>query len=80
MHSELHWLALVLCLCGGAQEGYQTTFRFQLSGMRELQRVLAKLRADMAAWQSLVDKARTQFYFLNYFSMREILRLAAILR
>lgn len=61
------------------QEGWSACFEFSLHGLGELQEELSALRVAKANWQSLVHSAREKYYFLNYFTMREILTLTQIL-
>jgi hypothetical protein len=47
--------------------------------MATLQRSLAALEAQIAEWNTTQRLAREQHYFLNYFTMREILQVTKLL-
>jgi RZ type zinc finger domain/AAA domain (dynein-related subfamily) len=61
------------------QDSYTTRVRFVADGLVSLQDRLVKLRDETARWRKLVRTARHGHFYLNYFTMREILRLTAIL-
>lgn len=40
---------------------------------------LLRLKTDAAEWNSAVTRAREQYYFLNHYTMRELIRLISLL-
>ncbi len=61
------------------QEGYTSCYKFKLDGLPHLQDELANLEQERTRWESLVQASREQYYFLNYFTMRDLLRVLNIL-
>ena len=55
-------------------------FVFTLDGAAALLAERQRLVDETQRWDALVAAARAKFYFLNYFTMRELLRLSALLR
>lgn len=61
------------------QEGYVQRHPFLTDGLPALQAELARLREEVTRWKAVVTGAREQHYYLNYFTMRELLRIVAML-
>jgi hypothetical protein len=54
------------------QARYEERHRFDPSGLAALQESLASLRQHIKTWNSVQKAARDQFYYMNYFTMREV--------
>jgi MoxR-like ATPase len=61
------------------QGGYTQSHKFALDGLPILRTKLAALEQHISEWDDTQREMRSTFYFLNYFRMREILRLAGLL-
>ena len=61
------------------QIGFEKRFSFDMNGLQGLNTELAALRAEVGRWEAVVRDAREKHYFLNYFTMREILMLTELL-
>ena len=63
--------------------GYQTynrKFRFDMSALPELRRVLTEYRKEVESFRAVVKAQREENYFLNFFTMREIILLWGMLK
>lgn len=59
---------------------FSIRFPFNVDMLLRLHEERRKLLEETERWTALVSRMRSQFYFLNYFTMHEILRVADILR
>jgi len=59
----------------GYQSGFEKRIPFVVDGLDEIKLECERLRCDAAKWEKAVKECRSDFFFLNYFTMREILRL-----
>ena len=57
------------------QDSYERTFLFSMDGTDLLQIEYDKLLEELRMWRFQVKTACVKYYFLNFFTMREVLRL-----
>jgi hypothetical protein len=78
--SEMSDLIATLNKAGniGYQEGFQLSFKFSLDGLQNLRDCYASLRQASLDWADEVRDNRSNYYFLNYFTMKEILKMRSI--
>lgn len=57
------------------QDEYAARYPFDLDGLAVLQQDLQQLQTEAVQWKQTVKEARDKHYFLNFFTMREILQL-----
>ena len=62
------------------QGGYTRSHRFQLGGLASLRESLADLENSISQWEAVQREMRTRHFFLNFFTMRELLRVAGLLQ
>ena len=62
------------------QGGYTRSHGFELDGLASLRKSLAELESSITQWEAVQREMRTRHVFLNYFTMRELLRLAGLLQ
>jgi hypothetical protein len=63
----------------GFQGGYSERYTFVSGDMTPLRMSLASLKTQIADFHATQHQARNDHYFLNYFTMREILRMTVLL-
>ena len=61
------------------QGKYEVRHQFQAHGSRSLQDSLSNLQEEIIQWNLTQKLARDQYYFLNYFTMREMLQMIVLL-
>ncbi len=59
---------------------YRREYKFQPDGLAALMTDYHSLHQKTTEWEMLVSNMRHEFYFLNYFTMKEILEVANILK
>ena len=62
------------------QGGYTKEHSFALDGLPALRESLEGLERSFSQWEEVQREMRVQHFFLNYFTMRELLRLAGLLQ
>jgi hypothetical protein len=60
------------------QDDFSLSVRFTLDGLSSLRDLHSRLQSDSQAWAAEVRENRAALYFLNYFTMREILKMRSI--
>merc|ERR1712146_632532 len=58
---------------------HELQFPFKLDGIETLKMTLQKLQEEVENWKKTVKIARDEYYFLNFFTMREILQMQTLL-
>eukprot|EP00468_Gymnochlora_sp_CCMP2014_P001514 CAMPEP_0167741726 /NCGR_PEP_ID=MMETSP0110_2-20121227/1016_1 /TAXON_ID=629695 /ORGANISM="Gymnochlora sp., Strain CCMP2014" /LENGTH=5340 /DNA_ID=CAMNT_0007625809 /DNA_START=69 /DNA_END=16091 /DNA_ORIENTATION=- len=59
--------------------GYTNRITFSMKGNDNFQVECHHLKAELSTWNSIIKKARTKYYYLNFFTMREILKIVDLL-
>lgn len=79
--SEISDILVDLCVSGhlGYQENFVLRIPFEISGIASVQHELTQFQAIAQAWAHEVKESRRKYYFLNFFSMRDILRIRLLL-
>lgn len=81
--SELSDTLAALCTAGHIvyqEDHFQQRFRFTLDGLPALQNLLSRLLTEQQSWALEVKSMRKKYYYLNFFTMREILRIRSLLK
>ena len=79
--SELADTLASLCIAGHVsyqEDHYSEKFPFRLDGLSPLQDLLSTLLQEQEAWAMEVKNMRKKYYYLNFFTMREILRIRSL--
>jgi len=81
VYSEMRDEIFNLCTAGHYefQESFELRLKFGQGGLAAIQERLVTLRKQSVEWAIVVDTARDNYYFLNYFTIREILRMGDLL-
>lgn len=61
------------------QEGFEIKFKFKIGGVSVLKENLLHLEREFTRWEHEVKTARLDFYYLNFFTMRELLRIRQLI-
>uniref|UniRef100_A0A7S0DVA6 Uncharacterized protein n=1 Tax=Amorphochlora amoebiformis TaxID=1561963 RepID=A0A7S0DVA6_9EUKA len=61
------------------QTGYSRKIAFSLTDDQDFQKEYQHLLKELSTWNTITKQARTNFYYLNFFTMREILKLVDLL-
>ena len=61
------------------QKDFAMRVKFAMDGLVPMQRQLETLQRQSSDWESEVKRTRYEFYYLNFYSMREILRFRFLL-
>ena len=72
-------VAVLSTLYGAGHSAYQVSYehrrKINLGGLGEMQDELKMLQVKSGEWTAKVEAARSKFFFLNYLSMRDVLRV-----
>eukprot|EP00466_Bigelowiella_natans_P019954 jgi/Bigna1/129044/aug1.8_g3752 len=62
------------------QTGYHIRIPFTMDeNAAALKKEFSHLQQELSSWNAIIKRARTNFYYLNFFTMREILKLVDLL-
>ena len=80
--SDMKLVLLQLVRCGhfSYQSGFSQEHSYTLQGAADLRSSLAALEKDLCEWDVHMDRARSENFFLNYYSARETLKLVVLLK
>lgn len=61
------------------QEEFAMRIKFEVDGQVAMQKLLESLQEEAGSWEYQVKRTRTDYYYLNFYSMREILKFRFLL-